>query len=89
MSRQYYPPQLTGLHQFGPWAVASEGVGAGYTDECTIPARQLQHVYEDIGTGTMVHNQIFLVQFSCARWAMRRYSQTSYANGAQSLDGSQ
>ncbi|REF84193.1 LPS-assembly protein [Methylovirgula ligni] len=86
MSRQYYPPSLTGNNNVGPWAVASEGIGAGYHDECTSLLVNYSSVYQDIGTGTIVHNQTFLVQLQLRSLGDARYSQTSYANGAQSLD---
>jgi LPS-assembly protein len=81
MSRQYYPLQLTGYTNSGPWAVASESFGAGYTDDCTSLLFKYSSVYEDIGTGTMVHNQTFLVQLQLRSLGSASYSQTSYANG--------
>ena len=77
---------MTGYNNVGPWAVASEGIGAGYHDECTSLLVNYSSVYQDIGTGTIVHNQTFLVQLQLRSLGDASYSQTSYANGAQSLD---
>lgn len=86
MSRQYYPPSLTGFTNAGPWAIASESLGAGYTDDCTSLLVNYSSVYEDIGTGTLVHNQIFMVQLQLRSLGDAKYQQTTYANGAQPID---
>ncbi len=87
MSRQYYPTSLTGNVNQGPWTVASEGLGAGYTDECTTLLVNYSDIYQDIGTGSLVHNQIFMVQLQLRTLGDAKYSSTTYANGAQPLDG--
>ncbi len=85
MTRQYYPVDLAGAN-VGPWAVAAEGVGAGYRDECTSFSVDYSSIYQDIGNGTIVRNQVLMVQLQLRSLGDTHYSETSYANGTRPLD---
>ncbi|WP_255565086.1 LPS-assembly protein LptD [Methylovirgula sp. HY1] len=60
MSRQFYPISMTSF-QSGPFAISSYGLAGGYKDDCTTVQVSYTNVYEDIGTGSFIHNQTLLV----------------------------
>jgi LPS-assembly protein len=62
MSRHLYPAYLIGYSNPGPFAVANFGVGGGYQDECTTFSVNYSSLYQDNGSGSLVHNQTVLLQ---------------------------
>ncbi len=87
MSRQYYPPDLIGYYNPGPFAIAAAGAGVGYKDDCTTFTVNYSSVYQDNGTGTFVHNQTVLVELQLRTLGDAKFSQTTYSGGTQALDG--
>jgi LPS-assembly protein len=62
MSRQFYPANLIGFTNPGPFAIAAFGLGAGYQDECTTFSISYSSIYGDYGSSSLTHNQTVLLQ---------------------------
>jgi LPS-assembly protein len=85
MSRHLYPPALIGFTTPGPFAIASWGAAAGYQDECTNFSVSYNSVYQDYGSGGLVHSQTLLLQLQLRTLGSTRFMQ-SFAN-AYPFDG--
>ncbi len=72
----------------GPGLSRRKGLGAGYTDDCTTLLVNYSDIYEDIGTGTLVHNQIFMVQLQLRTLGDAKYSSTTLCQWRAALDKS-
>ena len=73
MSRQFYPISMTSFNS-GPFAISSYGLAGGYKDDCTTVQVSYTNVYEDIGTGSFIHNQTLLVSLQ-----LRTLGDTSFS----------
>jgi LPS-assembly protein len=79
MSRQYYPADLIGYPNPGPFAVAAYGAEGGYHDDCTTFTVSYSSVYQDNGTGAFVHNQTLLIELQ-----LRTLGDTSFKQASTS-----
>jgi LPS-assembly protein len=85
MSRQYYPLDLIGYYNPGPFAIAALGAEGGYQNDCTTFSVSYSSVYQDNGNGSFVRNQTLLVQLQLRTLGDVAFKQTAQ-NGA-ALDG--
>ncbi|MEJ0095341.1 MAG: LPS-assembly protein LptD [Methylocella sp.] len=85
MSRQFYPSNLIGPTNPGPFAIAQLGVGVGYQDDCTTFSVNYSSIYQDNGNGSLTRNQTWLISLQLRTLGDARVSQTTSTNTA--LDG--
>lgn len=85
MSRQYYPPGVTGYSFPGPFSIAAYGVGAGFENECTTFSINYSSIFQDYGSGSLVRNQTVLLQLQLRTLGQAKLNQT-FLN-TTSLDG--
>ena len=87
MSRHLYPASVIGYTDPGLFSVASLGLGAGYTDECTTFSFNYSSMYQDNGSGSLVRNQTFLVTLQLRTLGDAKFSQSILANAPNAFDG--
>jgi LPS-assembly protein len=90
MSRQFYPINLTGYTESGPFPIAVMGLGAGYANECMTFSVNYTSVYQNNGTGTLNQNQTYLVSLELKTLGDSRFTQaeaTPVPSTASGVDG--